>query len=58
MDKTAPAGAAILLDLNMLLEVKQTIFLQHSAEKSIRNSANAKHDYCDQTSILFHSFTL
>ena len=47
MDKTVPAGAAILLDFGICTKVKQAFLLQHSAEKSICNSADAKHDNCD-----------
>ncbi|MCF7647354.1 hypothetical protein KQ944_18505 [Bacillus subtilis] len=47
MDNTVPAGAAILLDLSTNTEAKQAFILQHSAEKSICNSADAKHDNCD-----------
>lgn len=57
IDKTVPAQVVILPDFSALFEVRQAFILQHSAEKSIRNSADAKHDNCDQTGILFHSFT-
>ncbi|RBO91016.1 hypothetical protein [Pseudochrobactrum asaccharolyticum] len=47
MDKTVLAGTAILLDFGIRTEVKQAFILQHSAEKSICNSADAKHGNCD-----------
>lgn len=47
MDKTGPTVVASLLEFCIRTETKQAFILQHSAEKSICNSADAKHDNCD-----------